>query len=89
YHPPHQDLMNETLQLPKKNNITIPPHPALPHFKPFPPPKIHLTPNQIYNLLIYQLPTLSPFSKINHLKIIHVKPHRPLYQMAPTNKEIA
>ena len=43
--------------------------------------KMDLTPNEIYNLVIYQLGALSGFCKINHVKMMHVKPHGALYQM--------
>ena len=51
--------------------------------------KMDLTPNEIYNLVIYQLGALSGFCKINHVKMMHVKPHGALYQMGARNKEIA
>ena len=54
--------MNETVQLAKKNNISIGAHPGLPDLKGF-RRKMDLTPNEIYNLVIYQLGALSGFVK--------------------------
>lgn len=47
-----------------------------------------LTPNEIYNLVIYQLGALSGFCKINHVKMMHVKPHGALYQMGLEIKKL-
>ena len=89
YHAGDEDVMNETVQLAKKNNISIGAHPGLPDLKGFGRRKMDLTPNEIYNLVIYQLGALSGFCKINHVKMMHVKPHGALYQMGARNKEIA
>ncbi|MBE9411318.1 LamB/YcsF family protein, partial [Staphylococcus epidermidis] len=75
YHAGDEDVMNETVQLAKKNNISIGAHPGLPDLKGFGRRKMDLTPNEIYNLVIYQLGALSGFCKINHVKMMHVKPH--------------
>ena len=89
YHAGDEDVMNETVQLAKKNNISIGAHPGLPDLKGFGRRKMDLTPNEIYNLVVYQLGALSGFCKINHVKMKHVKPHGALYQMGARNKEIA
>ena len=89
YHAGDEDVMNETVQLAKKNNISIGAHPGLPDLKGFGRRKMDLTPNEIYNLVVYQLGALSGFCKINHVKMMHVKPHGALYQMGARNKEIA
>ena len=51
--------------------------------------KMDLTPNEIYNLVVYQLGALSGFCKINHVKMMHVKPSWCSLSNGARNKEIA
>jgi UPF0271 protein len=44
---------------------------------------------EIYNLIIYQIGALSAIAKACGTKVVHVKPHGALYNIASKDKEIA
>lgn len=89
FHAGDANVMNETIQLAKKNNIGIGAHPGLPDLQGFGRRKLDMTPEEIYNILVYQLGALNGFCQIHDAKMNHVKPHGALYQMGAKDKSIA
>ncbi|MDS4003985.1 5-oxoprolinase subunit PxpA [Staphylococcus capitis] len=89
FHAGDENVMNETIQLAKENNVGIGAHPGLPDLQGFGRRKIDIKPKEIYNLVVYQLGALNGFCKIHGARINHVKPHGALYNMGAKNKEIA
>lgn len=89
FHAGDENVMNETIQLAKENNVGIGAHPGLPDLQGFGRRKMDIKPKEIYNLVVYQLGALNGFCKINGTRINHVKPHGALYNMGAKNKEIA
>lgn len=89
FHAGDENVMNETIQLAKENNVGIGAHPGLPDLQGFGRRKMDIKPKEIYNLVIYQLGALNGFCKIHGARINHVKPHGALYNMGAKNKEIA
>ena len=89
FHAGDENVMNETIQLAKENNVGIGAHPGLPDLQGFGRRKMDIKPKEIYNLVVYQLGALNGFCKIHGARINHVKPHGALYNMGAKNKEIA
>lgn len=89
FHAGDENVMNETIQLAKENNVGIGAHPGLPDLQGFGRRKMDIKPKEIYNLVVYQLGALNGFCKIHGTLINHVKPHGALYNMGAKNKEIA
>ena len=89
FHAGDENVMNETIQLAKENNVGIGAHPGLPDLQGFGRRKMDIKPKEIYNLVVYQLGALNGFCKIHGTRINHVKPHGALYNMGAKNKEIA
>lgn len=89
FHAGDENVMNETIQLAKENNLGIGAHPGLPDLQGFGRRKMDIKPKEIYNLVVYQLGALNGFCKIHGARINHVKPHGALYNMGAKNKEIA
>ena len=81
--------MNETIKLAKANHIGIGAHPGLPDLQGFGRRNMDLTPDEVYDVVVYQLGALNGFCKIHDVQLNHVKPHGALYQMGARNKEIA
>ncbi|PTI61772.1 5-oxoprolinase subunit PxpA, partial [Staphylococcus succinus] len=82
-------VMNQTIKRAKEHNIGIGAHPGLPDLQGFGRRNMDLSPDEIYDIVIYQLGALSGFCKIHNVKINHVKPHGALYQMGARDKDIA
>lgn len=89
FHAGDENVMNETIQLAKENNVGIGAHPGLPDLQGFGRRKMDIKPKEIYDLVVYQLGALNGFCKVHETRINHVKPHGALYNMGAKDKEIA
>lgn len=81
--------MNDTVKIAKDNGVSIGAHPGLPDLKGFGRRNIDIAPQEVYNLMIYQLGALEGFCKAHGTRINHVKPHGALYNMGAKDKDIA
>ncbi|MCJ1785873.1 5-oxoprolinase subunit PxpA [Staphylococcus warneri] len=89
FHAGDANVMNETIQLAKRHNIDIGAHPGLPDLQGFGRRKLDMSPEEVYNIVVYQLGALNGFCQIHDVKMNHVKPHGALYQMGAKDKSIA
>ncbi|AID42623.1 5-oxoprolinase subunit PxpA [Staphylococcus xylosus] len=89
FHAGDQHVMNQTIELAKKHNIGIGAHPGLPDLQGFGRRNMDITPNEIYDIVVYQLGALYGFCKIHDVSMNHVKPHGALYQMGARDKAVA
>ncbi|MBL7573337.1 5-oxoprolinase subunit PxpA [Staphylococcus saccharolyticus] len=89
FHAGDENVMNRTIQLAKKHQVGIGAHPGLPDLKGFGRRNMDIAPEEIYNIVIYQLGALNGFCRIHDAKMNHVKPHGALYQMGAKDKNIA
>ncbi|WP_145519529.1 5-oxoprolinase subunit PxpA [Staphylococcus warneri] len=89
FHAGDANVMNETIQLAKRHNIGIGAHPGLPDLQGFGRRKLDMSPEEVYNIVVYQLGALNGFCQIHDVKMNHVKPHGALYQMGAEDKSIA
>lgn len=89
FHAGDANVMNETIQLAKRHNIGIGAHPGLPDLQGFGRRKLDISPEEVYNIVVYQLGALNGFCQIHDVKMNHVKPHGALYQMGAKDKSIA
>lgn len=89
FHAGDAQVMNNTVKLAHENNIGIGAHPGLPDLQGFGRRNMDLSPQEIYDTVIYQLGAISGFCAIHNAKLNHVKPHGALYQMGARDEEIA
>lgn len=89
YHAGDHNIMNETVTLAVKKNVAIGAHPGFHDLQGFGRRIIDVQPNEVYNLMLYQLGALSGFVSIQGERLQHVKPHGALYNLAATNLRIA
>ncbi|WP_342578166.1 5-oxoprolinase subunit PxpA [Psychrobacillus sp. FSL K6-2843] len=82
-------VMNSTVQEAKKNNLSIGAHPGFPDKQGFGRRNMNMSPNEIYEMIIYQIGALKAFCQIQNVQLAHVKPHGALYNMAAINSSIA
>lgn len=82
-------LMKKLSQAAIKKNVAIGAHPGFHDKEGFGRKNISLSPDEIYDLLIYQIGALDGFVKAEGGKLHHVKPHGALYNMAATDKVMA
>lgn len=82
-------VMNRAVQEAKKNNLSIGAHPGFPDVQGFGRRNMAMSPEEIYEMVIYQLGALKAFCQLHSVPLRHVKPHGALYNMAAKDFSIA
>ncbi len=83
------NVMDRTVKLAKKHGVGVGAHPGFPDLAGFGRRMIDFSPNEIYQMVVYQIGGLQAFCTIHDVKIQHVKPHGALYNLAARDKEAA
>lgn len=89
FHAGDPSVMRKTVQLALKNNVKIGAHPGLPDLAGFGRRNMNISPQEAYDLVVYQIGALSGFLKAEGEKMQHVKPHGALYNMAAKSRELS
>lgn len=71
------------------HGIAIGAHAGLPDRENFGRTDMRLSPEMIYDIVLYQLGSLHAFLKVHQSKLHHVKPHGALYNLAAKEKSVA
>jgi UPF0271 protein len=74
--------MQRTVTLAAQHDVAIGAHVSLPDLQGFGRRELHVTADEAYALTLYQLGALSAFTQAAQTRIVHVKPHGALYNMA-------
>lgn len=82
FHAGDPQVMQDTVNLAVKNGVAIGAHPGLPDLQGFGRRELKISPNEAYQITLYQIGALSGFIKAAQAKLNHVKPHGALYNMA-------
>ncbi|GLA57754.1 hypothetical protein AtubIFM55763_004804 [Aspergillus tubingensis] len=82
-------IMQETISLCKKHNISIGAHPGLPDVQGFGRREMKLSPEEHTANVIYQVGALQGFLARENIPLHHVKPHGVLYGMMCRDLEVA
>ncbi|AFK01576.1 UPF0271 protein ybgL [Emticicia oligotrophica DSM 17448] len=87
FHAGDASIMRKTAQLALENGVAIGAHPGFPDLQGFGRRNMQLSPQEIYDICVYQIGAM--FGTVRALggKLHHVKPHGALYNMAA--KDIA
>jgi 5-oxoprolinase (ATP-hydrolysing) subunit A len=89
FHAGDPNVMQRTVSLALEKNVHIGAHPGFQDIVGFGRRQIEISPNEAYNLVIYQIGALKAFVEVEGGKLHHVKPHGALYNMAASNSIIA
>ncbi|WP_416147862.1 LamB/YcsF family protein [Salipaludibacillus sp. HK11] len=89
YHAGDHNVMNKTVKLAVERGVAIGAHPGLPDLAGFGRRFIDVTPDDVYNMVIYQVSGLQGFVQIHGDSLHHVKPHGALFHMATKDPIIA
>ena len=87
FHAGDPDWMAFTVALAEKNGVGVGAHPAYPDLSGFGRRNMALTPDEIHNIVKYQVGALSAFTSDHRLQ--HVKPHGALYNRAVDDEDAA
>lgn len=89
YHAGDPAVMKRTVQLALKNNVAIGAHPGLPDLAGFGRRDMAVSPEEVFDMVVYQIGALQAFVKVAGGALHHVKPHGALYNMASVNSGLA
>ena len=89
YHAGDKKTMEKTIEISKKNGVSIGAHPSFNDKENFGRKRINLPPNEISKLIIDQINILSEIAFDKKMKVTHVKPHGALNNMACENYDLA
>jgi len=89
FHAGDPDVMAKTVSLAKENGVAVGAHPGFPDLQGFGRREMSLSAEEVKNFIIYQIGALDGFAKVSGTKLVHVKPHGALYNMASHDVELA
>lgn len=89
FHAGDPNVMYKTVKLALSNNVAIGAHPGMQDLVGFGRRNIKISPEEAYNMIVYQIGALYGFIKSEGGKMQHVKPHGALYNMAAKDSELA
>jgi 5-oxoprolinase (ATP-hydrolysing) subunit A len=82
-------VMRHTVRMAAKAGVSIGAHPGFPDLAGFGRREMSVEPNEIGDLVLYQLGALSAIAKAEGATLRHVKPHGALYNMSVRRADIA
>lgn len=82
-------VMRKTVRLALDRQVAIGAHPGLPDLIGFGRREMAISPQEAYDMVVYQVGALYGFVKAEGGKMQHVKAHGALYNMAAKRKELA
>lgn len=80
--------MRQTVVLAKKHTVAVGAHPGFPDLQGFGRREIKMSPQEIKDIMTYQIGALKAFVEAAGMKLHHVKPHGVLYGMAVRDETI-
>ncbi|WP_458413219.1 LamB/YcsF family protein [Schinkia sp. CFF1] len=89
FHSGDPTVMRETVKLAIANGVKIGAHPGLPDLNGFGRREMAITPQEGYDMVVYQIGALQGFLATFNETMQHVKPHGALYNMAAKNPKLA
>ena len=89
YHAGDKGTMERTIEISKKNKVSIGAHPSFKDLENFGRKRLDLPPNEVKKLVIDQIDILSKIANNKGVKVTHVKPHGALNNMACENYDLA
>lgn len=89
FHAGDPGVMRRTVKLALQQNVAIGAHPGLPDLPGFGRRWMDISPQEAYDLVVYQIGALSAFVQSEGGHLQHVKPHGALYNKAASNQALA
>ncbi|MFG6119680.1 LamB/YcsF family protein [Thalassobacillus sp. B23F22_16] len=81
--------MRKTTEMAMEKGVGIGAHPGLPDLMGFGRRNIDISPQEAYELVVYQIGALNGFVKAEGGSLQHVKPHGALYNMAAKRQDLS
>ena len=89
YHAGDPHTMHRLVEAALNRQVAIGAHPSFPDRANFGRTTMHLSPESVYDIILYQTGALQAFLQIYNSRLHHIKPHGALYNMAARDKTLA
>ena len=89
YHAGDKLTMEKTIEISKKNSVSIGAHPSFMDRENFGRKRLNLSPAEVTKLITEQINILSEIAQNKEAKLTHIKPHGALNNMGCENYELA
>jgi UPF0271 protein len=89
FHAGDAATMRRTVQAAVARGVAVGAHPSLPDLQGFGRREMRVTPQEAYELVLYQIGALEAFVRAEGASMQHVKPHGALYNMAARDASLA
>ena len=89
YHAGDKATMEKTIEISKKNKVSVGAHPSFNDKENFGRKRLNLLTSEITKLIINQINILSEIAANQGIKVTHVKPHGALNNMACEDYDLA
>lgn len=89
FHAGDPSVMHKTLAAAVAQGVAVGAHPGLPDLVGFGRRTMQITPQEAYDMVVYQVGALAGLAKAAGVSLHHVKPHGALYNMAAKDRALA
>jgi UPF0271 protein len=89
FHAGDPTVMRSTLDRARRQGVAVGAHPGLPDLIGFGRRAMEVTPDDVYDMMVYQVGALLGFADAARASLQHVKPHGALYNMAAERADLA
>jgi len=89
FHAGDPATMRKTVTLAMKHDVSIGAHPGFQDLLGFGRREINMSPEDVYDLMVYQIGALEAIARTEGAQLNHVKPHGALYNMAAKDRSLA
>jgi len=86
FHAGDPNVMRYTVKLAKENNVAVGAHPGFPDLQGFGRRKMDISPEELKNMITYQIGALQAIAKVEGISLQHVKPHGSIYNVIANDK---
>lgn len=89
FHAGDASTMRKTVQMAQEKNVAIGAHPSFPDLQGFGRRNMSLSPQEVFDIVLYQVSALKGICEAFGEKLHHVKPHGALYNLAAKDSKVA
>ena len=89
FHAGDPHTMHQLVEAALENQLAIGAHPSFPDRENFGRTNLQLSPDRVYDFVLYQVGALQAFLQVYHARLHHVKAHGALYNMAAKDPALA